>query len=97
MSNGNATLDDTRHIAHWIEQEYQNRVGTRACLADLRRERDRVIEAFKKIQKDRKKVQKQKKDFESIKRNQQEHCEHLHNILDGKPSYLRIFLTLFEC
>ena len=97
MSNGNATPDDARRIAHWIEQESQTRVGTRACLADLRRERDRVVVAFKKIQQDRKTLQEQRADFESIKRDQQQHCGRLHDILDGvinKDIYIYIYIYI---
>ena len=86
MSFGSATSDDARRISYWIEQESQNRVGTRACLADLRRERDRVAAAYKKIQQDRKKIQEQRSDFALVKRNQQKCCDRLHNILDGKLS-----------
>ena len=83
MSHGNATPEDARRVAHWIDQEAQTRIGIRACVADLRRERDRVVEAFKKIQDDRKKIKDQRVDFEKTKRNQQQQCDRLHNILDG--------------
>ena len=83
MSHGNATPEDARRVAHWIDQESQTRIGIRACLADLRRERDRIAKAFDKIQQERKKAKEQKSDFELTKKNQQKHCNHLHNILDG--------------
>ena len=83
MSHGNATPEDARRVAHWIDQESQTRIGIRACLADLRRERDRIAKAFDKIQQERKKAKEQKSDFALTKKNQQKHCNHLHNILDG--------------
>ena len=83
MSHGNATPEDARRVAHWIDQESQTRIGIRACLADLRRERDRIAKAFDKIQQERKKAKEQKSDFDLTKKNQQKHCNHLHNILDG--------------
>ena len=83
MSHGNATPEDARRVAHWIDQESQTRIGIRACLADLRRERDRIAKAFDKIQQERKKAKEQKSDFDITKKNQQKHCNHLHNILDG--------------
>ena len=83
MSHGNATPEDARRVAHWIDQEAQTRIGIRACLADLRRERDRIAKAFDKIQQERKKAKEQKSDFDLTKKNQQKHCNHLHNILDG--------------
>ena len=86
MSNGNATTDDARRISHWIEQEAHNRVGTRACLADLRRERDCVVTAFEKIQQERKRIQEERSSFALIKRNQLKHCDRIHDILDGRLS-----------
>lgn len=83
MSHGNASPDDARNVAHWIDQESQTRIGIRACIADLRRERDRVVGAFKKIQQDRKKAKEKREYFESTKRSQQRHCDQLHSILDG--------------
>ena len=92
MSHGNATPEDARRVAQWIDQEAQTRIGIRACVADLRRERDRVVAAFKKIQDDRKKTKEQRLDFESTKRNQQQQCDRLHNILDGMIRQFHILI-----
>ena len=94
MSHGNASPDDARRVSHWIDQETQTRIGIRACLADLRRERDRIAEAFEKIQLDRKKTKHKRQDFESVKRSQQQHCDRLHFILDGNPEFKIISKTL---
>ena len=94
MSHGNASPDDARRVSHWIDQETQTRIGIRACLADLRRERDRIAEAFEKIQQDRKKSKDKRQDFESVKRSQQQHCDRLHFILDGNPNIAIISKTL---
>ena len=83
MSHGNASPDDARRVSYWIDQETQTRIGIRACLSDLRRERDRIAEAFEKIKQDRKKSKEKRQDFESAKRSQQQHCDRLHFILDG--------------
>ena len=83
MSHGNASPDDARRVSHWIDQETQTRIGIRACLSDLRRERDKIAEAFEKIQQDRKQSKEKRQDFESLKRSQQQHCDRLHFILDG--------------
>lgn len=83
MSHGNASPDDARRVSYWIDQETQTRIGIRACLSDLRRERDRIAEAFEKIKHDRKKSKEKRQDFESTKRSQQQHCDRLHFILDG--------------
>ena len=91
MSHGNASPDDARRVSYWIDQETQTRIGIRACLSDLRRERDRIAEAFEKIQQDRKKANDKRQDFESIKRSQQQHCDRLHFILDGNQEHTIIY------
>ena len=102
MSHGNATPEDARRVARWIDQESQTRIGIRACLADLRRERDRIAKAFDKIQQERKKAKEQKSDFDLTKKNQQKHCNHLHNILDGMIDgsnlslHSELFLILYD-
>ena len=87
MSHGNASPDDARRVSHWIDQETQTRIGIRACLSDLRRERDKIAEAFDKIQLERKKSKEKRQDFESLKRSQQQHCDRLHFILDGNLKF----------
>ena len=87
MSHGNASPDDARRVSHWIDQETQTRIGIRACPSDLRRERDKIAEAFDKIQHERKKSKEKRQDFESLKRSQQQHCDRLHFILDGNLKF----------
>ena len=84
MSHGNATPEDARQIGHWIEEEMQIRKGSRACMADLRRERDRVEVAFKKILQERRKIKQHKSDFKAKQKQQQNQCEQLHTLLDGQ-------------
>lgn len=77
-----ATSIHATSILRWMMDENQIKAAMKACLSDLRRESDKVLKSIHRLSIKAKHDKKRLMLLKATAKDQQEHCEYLHNLLN---------------